>query len=110
MVRIRTPEVVAREKRAYENEADVLMDEMPDLAPLDLAREMMAKRETYDMDAGAIPHVAEILRGRQAEWLKGRRWPAASAIPGRPELQRTNEYAQPLAADEIDDGVFTRET
>ena len=109
-MRIRSPEEIARERRDYENEADVLMDEMADIAPLDLAREMMLKRDTFDMDFDAIPHVAEILRGRQSEWLKGRRWPLAASLPGRPELQRTRDHAQDAPPDDIDDGVIERST
>lgn len=70
----------------------------------------MADRDKVDMDPEIIPLVAEVLRGRQAEWLKGKRWPTRAAIPGRPELERTSDHAQAAPPDDIDQGVFTRET
>ena len=109
-MKIRDPGEIDRERQAIENEADVLMQEVNDIAPVDLARELMAKRGTIDMQPEIIPLVAEVLRGRQAEWLRGRRWPAKAAIPGRPELERTSDHAQPVAPDDIDQGVFTRES
>lgn len=84
------------------------MDEMLDMAALDLAREMIAKRGVFDMDAEAIPHVAEVLRGRQSAWLKAERWPVDAATLGRQEMQRSTEYAQAAAPDYIDEGVLTR--
>ena len=110
VVRIRTSKEGAVSARAYENEADVLMDEMPDMAPLDLAREIMAKRGVFNMDAEAIPHVAEVLRGRQSAWLKEQHWQVESATLGRQELQRSTKYAQAAAPDDINEGVLTRET
>ena len=70
----------------------------------------MADREKVDMQAEIVPLVAEVLRRRQPEWLKGRRWPEQAPLPGRQELSRTSEYAQPSAPDDIDQGVYTRET
>ena len=109
-MQIRDPGDIERERQAVENEADVLMDEMPDISPLDHARELMAKRDAIDMQPEIVPLVAEVLRGRQAEWLKGKRWPTRTAIPGRPELERTSDHAQAAPPDDIDQGVFTRET
>ena len=109
-MQIRDPGEIDRDRQAVENEADVLMDEMPDISPLDHARELMAKRDTIDMQPEIFPLVAEVLRGRQAEWLKGKRGPTRAAIPGRPELKRTSDHAQAAAPDDIDQGVFTRET
>ena len=101
-MKIRDPGEIDRERQAIENEADVLMEEVNDIAPIDLARELMAKRGTIDMQSEIIPLVAEVLRGRQAEWLRGRRWPAKAAIPGRQELDRTSDHAQPAAPDDND--------
>ena len=109
-VRIRQSSEIAQEPQDIATEADVLVVEIPDISPLDLARELMAKRETCDMDGATVPLVAQVLSGRQPEWLKGRQWSAAAPILGRPELQRTDEHAQHAAPDDIDDRVFTRET
>ena len=87
------------------------MDEMPDVAPLDLGRELMADRDKVDMQQEIIPLVAEVLRGRQAEWVKGRRWPEKAKIPGLQELERTRDYAQDAPPDDdIDEGVLSRST
>ena len=106
-MQIRDPGEIERDRQAVENEADVLMDEMPDVAPLELGRELMADREKVDMQPEIIPLVAEVLRGRQAEWLRGRRWPAKAAIPGKPELERTSDHAQAAPPDDIDAGVVS---
>ena len=70
----------------------------------------MADRDKVDMDPEIIPLVAEVLRGRQAEWLRGRRWPEKAAIPGRPELERTSDHAQPAPLHETDEGVVSWST
>ena len=109
-MQIRDPGDIERDRLAVENEADVLMEEMPDISPLDHARELMAKRDTIDMQPEVVPLVAEVLRGRQAEWLKGKRWPTRAAIQGRPELDRTSDHAQASPPDDIDDGVVSWST
>ena len=96
MVQVRHPDEIERDRRAVENEADVLMDEMPDSSPLDLAREVMAKCDVFDMPLEIVPLVAEVLRGRQSAWLRGRRWPEQAPFPGA-QLSRTADYAQATA-------------
>ena len=50
-------------------------DAQPDVAPRDHGCELMAKRETVDMQPEVIPSISEVLRGQHAEWLRGRLWP-----------------------------------
>ena len=89
-------------RQRAEGEATSIMEEFDASSPLTLAQELALKREVYDGGSDFALDIAEVLRSRQAEWLKGRRWSAAAPIPGRRELRRTSEYAQAAAdADDV---------
>ena len=63
-MRIRCPDEIKRDKQAVEDKASALMDEFPEVAPLDLARDLMADRGKVEMDGAIIPPRASAIRSK----------------------------------------------
>lgn len=101
MVDIQSPQQMADLRAWYEAQADEIMADYPEYAPDVLALDV-AKAQNYEHGSDSQLQVAALLRSRQAEWLRGRRWPegAGEHIPGKPDLTRTSEGAQPAPTDD----------
>lgn len=84
---------LARARAEYELIATEHMQTYPEYAPADLPYQLM-QAANCEHGAEVQMEVAAVLRGRQAEWLKSRRWSSEPAAD-EGELTRSSDGARP---------------